>query len=103
MSGMLSRVTFLEGLLLALTAIAVYLALLATWALCLDPTIDGFGRIARILLAWALPIGGPVLLLRTVSEVAPESMPPRALLGPFAWLLYVAPVKPNPIADDQDP
>jgi hypothetical protein len=94
---------FLEGLLLALAAFAAYLALLATWALCRDPTLDGVGRIARIVLAWVLPIGAPVMLLRTVSEVAPESMPPRALVGPFAWLLYVAPAKPNPIADDQDP
>ena len=100
---MLSRVTFLEGLLLALAAIAVYLALLATWALWRDPTLDGVGRIARIVMAWVFPIGGPVVLLRTVSEVAPESMPPRALVGPFAWLLYVAPSKPNPIPDDRYP
>jgi hypothetical protein len=93
---------FLVGLLLVLTIIAVYLAMLATWALLRDTTIDTTGKIARIVLAWLLPIGGPVILLRSVSELSPESMPPRALIAPFSWLLFVAPRKPNALAAEDE-
>lgn len=93
---------FLAGLLLVLVVIAVYLAMLATWALLRDPTISTAGRVARILMAWLLPIGGPVSILRSIAELSPESMPPRALTAPFSWLWFVSPRAPNALADEDD-
>lgn len=94
--------TFFGGLLLVLVVIAVYLAMLATWALLRDPTINTAGRVARILVAWVLPLGGPASALRSVAELSPESMPPRVLLAPFSWLLFVPPRKPNMLAADDE-
>ena len=94
--------TLLGGVLLVLAVIAVCLAMLATWALLRDPTINTAGRIARIVMAWLLPIGGPLSLLRSISELSAESLPPRGLLRPFAWLLFVTPRVPNALAAEDD-
>jgi hypothetical protein len=87
--------TFLVVALLLVTALAVYLALL-------DSTLPVGGRAMRIVAAWLLPIGGAVSILRASAELAPESLPPRALLRPLHWLLHVAPRRPNTLADEAD-
>ncbi len=94
--------SFLVLALVVVAALAVYLAILATWTLVHDPTITAVGRVARVMGAWLLPVGVAVSILRSASEFAPESLPSRQLLLPVRWLLRTSTQRPNPLADDHD-
>jgi hypothetical protein len=95
-------VTLLVSALIAVAALACYLAILATWAIVHDPTISLIGRIVRILGAWLLPVAAAVSILRSAAELAPESLPSRRLLLPVGWLLRISPRRPNNLADETD-
>lgn len=90
----------LLSLLLTLAVVAVYLAALATWAILRDPTIDSAGRVARIIAAWILPIGAPVMTLRSIGEFCPDALPPQRWWRPFRFLLVADGWKANPLPDD---
>ena len=93
---------FLVVALVVVATLALYLAILATWAVAHDPTLPKAGRISRILASWLLPIGAAVSILRSVAELAPASMPAKRFLAPVQWLLHVPPRRPNTLADESD-
>jgi hypothetical protein len=94
--------TFIIVALSIVAVLAVYLAILATWTVAHDLTLPVAGRALRIVAAWLIPIGGAVSILRASAELAPESLPPLALLQPLRWLLHVSPSRPNSLADEAD-
>ena len=77
-------------------AVALYLAVLATWSVAHDSTLGRTGRIARLVILWLGPIAAPIVILRAAAEFAPESLPAPALLWPVRWLLTVRPRPPGP-------
>ncbi len=66
--------------------IATYLALLATWSIAHDDTLSRPGKVGRVVLAWLLPIIGPVIQLMSAAELAPESLPTSMVTWPVRWL-----------------
>jgi hypothetical protein len=77
---------FAVAISVGVSVIAAYLALLATWSLSHDETLTRSGRVARVVLAWLVPIIGPMFLLRSAAELAPESLPAPAFTWPVRWL-----------------
>jgi hypothetical protein len=88
--------------LFAVAAAAVYLAGLATWTTLRDPTIQPLNRVVRILGAWIVPGAVALAILRSASELAPESLPSSGWMRPVAWLLKVRPRRTNDLADERD-
>ena len=74
-------------IIVVVAALAFYLAVLATWSLAHDPTLERTGRITRLLLVWLVPIAAPVAILRAAAELVPHTLPRPALLWPVRWLL----------------
>jgi tellurite resistance protein TehA-like permease len=81
------------------SVIAAYLALLATWSLSHDETLTRSGRVARVVPAWLVPIIGPMFLLRSAAELAPESLPAPAFTWPVRWLWAAG----RPVRGDSGP
>ena len=77
---------FAADIVVVVGVIAVYLALLATWSLSRDETLTRSGRVARVVLAWLVPVIGPMFLLKSAAELAPESLPASAFIWPVRWL-----------------
>jgi hypothetical protein len=72
-----------------------YAALLTTWSIVRDDTLTLIGKAARVVIAWCLPLVGPLFLLRAAAEIAPRSLPPRAFLVPLLPLVYIRTRQPN--------
>jgi hypothetical protein len=79
--------------------IATYLATLATWSLAHDDTLAGPNRLARVVLAWLLPLVGPMFILRAAAELAPRSLPAAIFTWPVKWLWATTP----PVGGDSGP
>lgn len=92
--------TFLIAALIAVAVLAVYLAALATWTLRRDLTLNTYGRVARTILAWIIPVGMAVAVLRSSAELSPDSLPPERFLKPVRWLIQVPARRPNNLADE---
>jgi hypothetical protein len=79
----------IEVVSVALGALAVYLAALATWSVARDETLERPGKAIRLLLAWVAPIVAPIFFLRAAAEFSPQTLPALRLLWPVRWLLTV--------------
>ena len=96
------KLALLVGLGICIALFSAYLSIVATFALARDDTLSSAGRVARIVLAWFLPLVAPLIMLRSIAEVSAGSLPPLAPIKPTVWLLNVRARRVNDLAADDD-
>jgi hypothetical protein len=70
-------VTVAVIVLVALGVVALAYAVAATVTLVRTPSLEPTQKVAQGLVAWLLPIGGPILVMHLVSDTDQEAVPWR--------------------------
>ena len=86
--------------LIGIAAIALYMALLASFLVLVDPELPPIQKVTKCVLAWLVPFVGPAMVLHLVADHSPELIRRLWIPWPFRKAIHGTPYAVKPKPDD---